>query len=262
VDLIHAYAAEPPPTRISVPTRGVYAEAVMGQCDACEKKDDTRFWRWEESPLPDEPAPIEPISTDSRQAPEGDGKPTPLPQPIVNIQNAPGLPDPLGLSQAMQILSRSDIFRDPSGLAGTQRNALAAFNGVMDTAKAFGGIAAKLASQQEMGRNVDRTLEQVKAAAASGMLTQQQAQGLAHAALRSLAGDTGAEHDNPVHDPGGEQSDREGGRVAVRLGHRHLARRDRLGDLRRRGRLGHRAGCGWPAGQRDVGADGDDVASA
>jgi hypothetical protein len=202
IDLIHAYAADPPqPTRISVPTRGVYAEAIPGECDACEKKDDTRFWRWEESPLPDEPTPIEPISTDSRQAPEADATPTPLPQPIVNIQNAPGLPDPLGLTQAMEILGRSDIFREASGLAGTQRNALAAFQGVMDTAKAFGGMAAQLAQQQELGRTVDRTLEQIKGAQATGMLSQQQASDLAHAALQSLAGDAGAEHQNPVHDP-------------------------------------------------------------
>lgn len=206
-DLIHAYAAEPPPpTRISVPTRGVYAEAVPGECNACEEKDDTRFWRWEESPLPDEPTPIETISTESRQAPEADSKPTPLPQPILNIQNAPGLPDPLGLTQAMEILGRSDIFREASGLAGTQRNALAAFQGVMDTAKSFGGMAAQLAQQQEMGRNIDRSLEQIKSAQASGMLTQQQAQDLAHAALQSLAGEAGAEHQNPVHDPGISQA--------------------------------------------------------
>ncbi|GAA0528078.1 hypothetical protein FHS83_002262 [Rhizomicrobium palustre] len=201
-DLIHAYATEgPPPTRISVPTRGVYAEAIMGACNACEKKDDSRFWRWEESPLPDEPTAIDPISTASRQAPEPDATPTPLPQPIVNIQSAPSLPDALGLGQAMQILGRSDIFRDPSGLAGTQRNALAAFQGVMDTAKSFGGMAAKLAQQQEMGRNVDRTMDQIKQAQSTGMLNPQQAQSLAHSALQALIGDPGEANQNPVHDP-------------------------------------------------------------
>ena len=202
VDLIHAYAADPPPpVRISVPTRGVYAEAVMGDCNACEHKDDTRFWRWEESPLPDEPTPIEPISTESREAEEPDATPTALPQPIVNIQNAPGLPDPLGLAQALEILGRSDIFRDASGLEGTQRNALAAFQGVMDTAKTFGGIAARLAQQQETGRNVDRTLDQIRSAERNGMLTHQQAQDLAHAALQSLAGDAAQADQHPVHDP-------------------------------------------------------------
>ncbi|MBB4951786.1 hypothetical protein F4556_007321 [Kitasatospora gansuensis] len=202
VDLVHAYAAEPPPPlRISVPTRGVYAEAVNGECNACERKDDTRFWHWEESPLPDEPTPIEAISTDSRQAPETAATPTPLPRPIVNIQAAAALPDPLGLGQALEILGRADVFREASGLAGTQRNALAAFQGVMDTAQAFGGMAAKLAQQQETGRTVDRTMEQIKNGRQSGMLSQQQAQDLAHAALQALAGQQGEEQQNPVHDP-------------------------------------------------------------
>src|SRR5207244_2256000 len=45
----------PPPIRVSVPTRGVFAEAVMGACNSCEPIDDNRFWRWEESPIPDTP---------------------------------------------------------------------------------------------------------------------------------------------------------------------------------------------------------------
>ena len=45
-DLRHLYASDPvPPMRISLPTPGVYAEAVPGSCNACEMIDDTRFWR-------------------------------------------------------------------------------------------------------------------------------------------------------------------------------------------------------------------------
>jgi len=202
VDLVHAYAPDPPdPIRISVPTRGVYAEAVMGACNSCEVIDDTRFWRWEESPDPDNPTPIAPLSLDSRAAPEPSVTPTPLPAPIVNIQASAQLPDPLGLRQALQILGRSDIFRDPTGLAGTQRNALAAFKGVMDATKAFGGTAAKLAQQQELGRNVDRTLAQIGQARTAGLLTDQQAGDLAHTALQGLVGQPPASQVSPVHDP-------------------------------------------------------------
>jgi hypothetical protein len=45
VSLLEHYApAIPvPAARISVPTRGVFAEAVMGSCNSCEEKDETRF---------------------------------------------------------------------------------------------------------------------------------------------------------------------------------------------------------------------------
>ena len=44
------FSEENDPVRISLPTKGVYAESVMGKCNACEEKDESRFWRWEEVP--------------------------------------------------------------------------------------------------------------------------------------------------------------------------------------------------------------------
>src|SRR5205823_2949055 len=63
VDLRDFYRVDPPvpATRVSLPTRGVFAEAVMGACNACEQIDDTRFWRWGDAPI-DEPPSIEPAS--------------------------------------------------------------------------------------------------------------------------------------------------------------------------------------------------------
>jgi hypothetical protein len=206
-ELIHLYATDPaPPIRVSVPTRGVYAEAVMGSCNACEKKDDTRFWRWEESPIPDSPTAIEPLSLDSRATPEPDLKPTPLPPPIVAIQNAPELPDPLGLQQAFQILGRADAFRDVTGLAATQKNALAAFQGALDTAKFFGGEAAKLAQQQALSQTADRTLAQIQNAEQQGLLSHEQAQSLTESALRGLVGETRPAEQGPAADPAIERA--------------------------------------------------------
>ena len=54
-----------PSIRVSIPTKGVYAESVMGKCNSCEKMDDSRNWRYWEHPLPDQPTAIEPISTAS-----------------------------------------------------------------------------------------------------------------------------------------------------------------------------------------------------
>ncbi|WP_035354424.1 hypothetical protein [Edaphobacter aggregans] len=37
---------------ISLPTRGIFAEAKLGHCNVAEEIDETRFWRWDEHPLP------------------------------------------------------------------------------------------------------------------------------------------------------------------------------------------------------------------
>ncbi|MQA95351.1 MAG: hypothetical protein GEV11_12135 [Streptosporangiales bacterium] len=200
--LEHAYAADAsPPIRISLPTRGVYAEAIAGSCNACEVIDDSRYWRWEESPLPEQPSEIAPLSLDSRAVPETPLTPTPLPQPIVAIQNAPTLPDPVGLQAALQLLAKGDIFRDATGLAATQKNALAAFKGAMDTAKFLGGEAAKIAQQQALSGTVDRTLSRVDEARAAKLITDEQARDLTAAALRAAIGAAPPAEQPPTTDP-------------------------------------------------------------
>lgn len=190
IDLLAHYApTEPiPPTRVSVPTRGVYAEAVMGECNACEKKDDTRFWRWQEAPTPDQPTPIQPVSTDSLKTTPPVVTPTPLPQPVINIQNAPAIPDPTGLNQALDILSHPGLFKDITGLEGNQKNALFALQGALSTAKFFGGKAADLAMQQETSKNIDRTLQNVKQARSNGLINDEQARAITQSALQSMVG--------------------------------------------------------------------------
>ena len=83
------YSEETDPMRISLPTKGVYAESVMGKCNSCEEKDESRFWRWEESPIPDSPnTQILPLDTGTRRADPGNLQAKDFPQPIVNVQNA------------------------------------------------------------------------------------------------------------------------------------------------------------------------------
>jgi hypothetical protein len=140
------YHDEPEPMRISIPTKGIYAEAVMGKCNSCEEKDESRFWRWEESPIPDSPnTQILPISTNTRRADPGNLQPKDFPNPVVNIQNAPNLPDPTGLQKALDLLGTSNVFRDATGFNQSQLNALAAYQKTLDTAQAFGKEAAELA---------------------------------------------------------------------------------------------------------------------
>lgn len=140
------YHEEPDPMRISMPTKGIYAEAVMGKCNSCEEKDEGRFWRWEESPIPDSPnTQILPLNTDTRRADPGNLQPKDFPNPVVNIQNAPTLPDPSGLGRLLDQLGKGDAFRDLTGLNQNQLNALATYQKTLDTAQSFGKEAAELA---------------------------------------------------------------------------------------------------------------------
>ncbi len=46
----HRTAFSPPVAEITLPTRGVLGEAVLGSCPSAEKIDLTRFWNWQDSP--------------------------------------------------------------------------------------------------------------------------------------------------------------------------------------------------------------------
>ena len=149
------------PINISVPTKGVFAEAVMGKCNSCEKIEEDRFWRWEESPILDSPTAINPINTDSRRSEPGNLQPQALPNPMINIQNAPNAPDPSGLGATLGLLGQSNIFKDITGLEGNQRNAMQAFQSSMDTAKTFAQEAGKLEVQKTMEKRLDKSINAI-----------------------------------------------------------------------------------------------------
>lgn len=191
VDLLHLYAPNTPipPMRLTVPTKGVFAEAVMGSCNSCEKTDDTRFWRFEESPCGDEPTAIMPVSTETRRAEPGDLKPQPFPSPIINLQNAPPALDPTGLGAAFGLLGTPNLFKDITGLDQNQKNALAALNTTMEAAKSFGSEAAKLMQQKEMKEEYDKTADRIKKALDDGLIDKDEASSLMKSALKGLVGE-------------------------------------------------------------------------
>lgn len=167
--LIHYYQhGSTDPLRISIPTKGVFAEAMMGKCNSCEKIDESRFWRWEQSPIPDSPTSILPIGTESRRADPGNLQPATMPNPIVNIQNAPVAPDPSGIAATMGLLGNSNMFRDVTGLQGNQQNALAAFQQSMNSAQQFGNMGldwgkARQAHEINMNKlNAGKEMQQQK----------------------------------------------------------------------------------------------------
>ncbi len=151
VPLIDYYNHEPSdPLRISVPTKGVFAEAMMGKCNSCEVKDETRFWRWEESPIPDNPTTINPVTTPTPVAIQPDLTATPLSTPVINIQNAPAAPDPGGLTGILNLLGKGDTFRDVTGLTENQKNALEGLKQAFSTASTFGSLGLEKAKFDKM----------------------------------------------------------------------------------------------------------------
>lgn len=177
------YEEDSEPMRVSLPTKGVYAEAVIGKCNSCEVKDESRFWRWEESPIPDSPnTQILPLNTDTRRADPGNLQPKDFPNPVVNIQNAPNAPDPTGLQGLLTLLGKGDAFRDLTGLNQNQLNALTAFQKSLDTAQSFGKEAAELAKTAGM-------MKLIEDAQKSGTLSNDQAKEKAQKVLEGAQKD-------------------------------------------------------------------------
>lgn len=137
---------------VPLPSGGVFAEAVLGRANSAEKLDITRFWNWQDSPIPLQAPEIAPVQTGSR-AQADNTTPTGFASPIVAFNNPTPLPDPAGLSAALGAISNGSMFRDMSGSATTQALALAALAGSGSGATSAGSQAAAyaaLAAQKEI----------------------------------------------------------------------------------------------------------------
>jgi hypothetical protein len=180
---------EPDPFRISVPTKGVYAEAIMGKCNCCEEIDETRHWRFNEVPCGSQPTSIEPVSTASRQSDVGNLQVKDLPSSIISMQNAPSAPDPTGLAAAFNLLGKSDVFKDMTGLAGTQANAIKALETTSKSVTDLAGMAADLKKQEAMKKDIGKTMKTIQEAEANNVISKDQANQLAMSALGSMVGE-------------------------------------------------------------------------
>lgn len=98
---------------MTLPTRGVFAEAKLGHCNAAEIIDNTRFWDWQTSPITETAPDIQPPSTESRNVTQNTS-PTQMPNSVVNIVNPSPAPDPTGMAAALGLLGKSEIFRNMS----------------------------------------------------------------------------------------------------------------------------------------------------
>lgn len=201
-DLRHLYAIDAaPPMRISLPTSGVFAEAVMGRCNSCEVIDDTRFWRWEEEPIPDRPTAIDALSTASRRQAPPSLAPDAFPDALVRLQAAPRAPDPTGLAAAVQALGTGNVFKDLTGLALNQQNAAQALKSSLKVGQEFATRASALAQQKFQNRQLDRTLDAIKSARDKGLTDKEGAQSLTEDLFSRAIGEQRPGQDSPTKNP-------------------------------------------------------------
>ncbi|KAE8764007.1 hypothetical protein [Georgenia thermotolerans] len=124
---------------------GVFAEAVLGRFNSAEKLDLTRFWNWQDSPIPIQPTEIAAVETGSRATAENVA-PGQLSAPLVGLTPPTALPEPAGMAATLAALQNGSMFRDMSGLSETVKLATEAI-------KASSGGATSAA--QQAGKNME-----------------------------------------------------------------------------------------------------------
>jgi hypothetical protein len=156
----------PAPTTeiIPLPSGGMFAEAVLGRYNSAERTDLSRFWNWQDSPIPILAPDIAPVQAGSRAQAE-DLKPGQLSAPVLGIQTPTALPDPTGIAAIINAVQNGNMFRDMSGLAQTAALAQAALQASAQGATAAGSQAAQTLATV-MANNTERL--RIAAAVATG----------------------------------------------------------------------------------------------
>lgn len=131
---------DPTYQKIALPTDGIFGEAVLGRFNSAEKLDITRFWNWQDSPIPFSAPDIAAIQSGQHQV-EGAQRPGSLDPSLLSIQSPQALPDPTGMQGILQTLAVTNLFRDMSGVAQTSLLAQGALNASSAGATAAGAQA-------------------------------------------------------------------------------------------------------------------------
>ena len=181
---LHSYyhdgEVRPQPLRVSLPTDGLYAQALMDQCEACEEHFGSTDWV-----LSNEEPELEALGDQlgtRRAAPEAT-TPTQLPDTLINLQNAPNAPDPTGLAGVLQAVTNASAFRDMAGLAGTQANAAAALSQAASLASGFGQMAVDFQKSKQGTADAKQKLSNIKKAKSEGLIDDVEAQRQSSTAL-------------------------------------------------------------------------------
>jgi hypothetical protein len=163
------------PYRVSVPTKGTFAEAIQGACNSCEKIERDLLQDWSRFPT-DEPTAVSPVTLSTPPVAGYQPNYRDFAAPIVNVQNTPATPAPgAGMAGLGEVLANSGVFRDITGLDATQQNAIRTYLSNQENAKAFAQMAKEMATQNHNTSNSGQIRDSITAARADGTITQDQA---------------------------------------------------------------------------------------
>lgn len=151
-----------PAYRVSITCNGVFTEAVQGACDACEKVKENTSQDWDKF-RPDEPTTINPITTPVPTVTDWKAAFKDFATPIVNIQNAPAAPTPgAGLAGISDLLGKSDVFKDITGLDQNQKNAMQTYMSNQQNAKDFAQMAKDIFTIDNNTRHSDAIADSIR----------------------------------------------------------------------------------------------------
>lgn len=164
----------PAPYRISVPTKGLFMEAVQGQCNACEKVQPNTSQDWNTF-KPDEPTGITAITPPTPTVTDWKATFKDIATATAVMQTAPTAPTVgAGLEGLSAALTKSDTFKDVTGLTGNQQNAASTYKSNMEAATKMAEIAKGLATQEHNTDKSAQIMDKLKEAKDSGAISQEE----------------------------------------------------------------------------------------
>lgn len=178
---------QPPrdPMHVSLPTDGLYAQTLLDPCPALEEHFGNFDWALSQPDV--DPGTLSPELLGSRRSdPAPTLQPSQMPATLINLQNAPEAPAPSGLQGVLNAVIKGDSFRDLSGLAGNQANALAALQAASSLAAGFGNQAAQLAAKTQATNTADQKVASIKRAQDKGLIDQPEASAQTKEVLRDM----------------------------------------------------------------------------
>jgi hypothetical protein len=160
---------------VPLPSGGTFAEAVLGRYNCAEKLDMTRFWNWQDSPIPILPSDIAAIQAGQHNTSDNLPGTSQLSAPIINMTAPSALPDPNGTAAILSAIQNGNIFRDQSGLqatigfaqASTQATAAAATSAGQQASVNMANTLQANTERQRIQAQKDVTMAQMSASASN-----------------------------------------------------------------------------------------------
>ncbi|MBI4312436.1 MAG: hypothetical protein HY681_11735 [Chloroflexi bacterium] len=161
------------PLRVSLPTSGLYAQALKDPCQACEEHFGTTDWV-----LSDREPELETIGVEglrTRRAEPPGVTPAPMGPTLINMPAVPEAPAPAGFADLLRAVTTANAFRDMAGLAQTQANAAAAMQQAATLASDFGSKAVEVRRAEGATQQAPQKLANIERAKAGNLIDDKEA---------------------------------------------------------------------------------------